>query len=495
MKASETQRIVCSLCIRELQCTKLSKGIWAQIQWILWEGPKPREQLTATICSQQCNYSMKRQRFYCLISFAQKRGHSYECKTAKLHDWPKMGRQLLVQRTTQYFSLYQDCHHIPAAFCLQHRDQRIRLILPYNWEHYWIQQQLEVTSMHAGNRCWQIMTSRPRGTANQQTRRTRKIQRKAFLFGCSPSQVFWRTWRDACVSTFFWQRELRFERWCFKSGHTKTEEQCSCSLPQKPKEMYSASRKVWWLDNSRAQSPQWRKWIPEQSPIRCRGTSSRHSVESVSNQNFTEDGEEFTKVHRNRRRSQKGIHADDLLEFGKHCEELSWNHRTTTLHRSETSGIAQRAVSRGKEETSAVLLQSGSGDKWWSDSVKCCCYLRDVQNLLADGKSQNERRFGYLSRTCFVRGVNLGRTYSDCIKNISEKTECERSPDNTTKDGEFVFLVADGSAKLPGRDYEFQEPTLRRESTVKRDNFSGESHGDREEFRPEEQEDDAEDRE
>ena len=56
------------------------------------------------------------------------------------------------------------------------------------------------------------------------------------------------------------------------------------------------TEKVWWLDNSRAQSPQRRTWVSEQSPIRCRGTSSRHSVESVSNQNFTGDGEEFTKV-------------------------------------------------------------------------------------------------------------------------------------------------------------------------------------------------------
>ena len=31
----------------------------------------------------------------------------------------------------------------------------------------------------------------------------------------------------------------------------------------------------------------------------------------------------------------------------------------------------------------------------------------------------------------------------------------------TQKDREFMFLVADGSAKLSGRDYEFQEPTLR----------------------------------
>ena len=52
--------------------------------------------------------------------------------------------------------------------------------------------------------------------------------------------------------------------------------------------------------------------------------------------------------------------------------------------------------------------------------------------------------------------------------------------------------MADGSAKLPGRDYEFQEPTLRREHTARRENLSGESHDAREEFQPEETKDDAE---
>ena len=59
----------------------------------------------------------------------------------------------------------------------------------------------------------------------------------------------------------------------------------------------------------------------------------------------------------------------------------------------------------------------------------------------------------------------------------------------TQKDGEFVFLVADGSAIISGRDCEFQEPTLRLEYTVRRENLSGESHGEREEFRPEETKD------
>ena len=46
------------------------------------------------------------------------------------------------------------------------------------------------------------------------------------------------------------------------------------------------------------------------------------------------------------------------------------------------------------EGTSAVLLQSGLDEKWWADSLECCCYLRNVQDFLADGKTLCERRFG-----------------------------------------------------------------------------------------------------
>ena len=59
------------------------------------------------------------------------------------------------------------------------------------------------------------------------------------------------------------------------------------------------------------------------------------------------------------------------------------------------------------------------------------------------------------------------------------------------KNAEFVLLVADGPAKLSGRDHEFHESTLRCEFTVRREKLSGESHGDREEFRAEETKDDA----
>ena len=64
----------------------------------------------------------------------------------------------------------------------------------------------------------------------------------------------------------------------------------------------------------------------------------------------------------------------------------------------------------------------------------------------------------------------------------------------TQQDGEFVFLVADASAKLTEKDHEFQEPTLRRESTARRESLSGESRGDMEECQLEESNDDAETR-
>ena len=87
-------------------------------------------------------------------------------------------------------------------------------------------------------------------------------------------------------------------------------------------------------------------------------------------------------------RNPKVIFSDNSWEFGKACEDLSWNHCTSTPHRSETNSIAERAVRRIKEGTSAVLLQSGLDEKWWADY----CYLRNIQDLLSDGKTPCERR-------------------------------------------------------------------------------------------------------
>ena len=93
-------------------------------------------------------------------------------------------------------------------------------------------------------------------------------------------------------------------------------------------------------------------------------------------------------------RKPKVIYTDNSLEFGKACEDLSWNHCTSTPHRSETNGIAERAVRRVKEGTSAVLLQSGLDENWCADCMESFTHLRNIQDVLSDGKTPYERRFG-----------------------------------------------------------------------------------------------------
>ena len=127
------------------------------------------------------------------------------------------------------------------------------------------------------------------------------------------------------------------------------------------------------------------------------GAGLSHSMDpgvSVQNQNFTGNPEKLAKVFWNPRGNPKSFTPNNSLEFGKACEDLSWNHCTSTPHRSETDGIAERAVRRLKEGTSAVLLQAGLNESWWADSMECYTYLRNVTDLLSDGKTPYERRFG-----------------------------------------------------------------------------------------------------
>ena len=86
----------------------------------------------------------------------------------------------------------------------------------------------------------------------------------------------------------------------------------------------------------------------------------------------------------------KVVYTDNSMEFVKACEVLTWNHCTSTLHRTEINDIAERVVRRVKESTSAVSLQSGLVERWWADSMECYCCLRSVQDLLADGKTSFE---------------------------------------------------------------------------------------------------------
>ena len=225
-------------------------------------------------------------------------------------------------------------------------------------------------------------------------------------------------------------------------------------------------------------------------------------------------------------RKPEVIYTDNALEFGKACEDLSWNHCTSTPHRSETNGIAERAVRRVKEGTTAVLLQSGLNESWWADSMECYTYLRNVTDLLSDGKTPYERRFGqpfegpfipfgslveYHLRTAkdqskihqFGKRVLLGlflgyalyagRIWKgDVLVADLEELETMDASEIYSKrlnakelifpkeNGKFMFPAADGRIKLSGGDQDLRTSTLVRHRPIQGESnidFLGESEG------------------
>ena len=136
------------------------------------------------------------------------------------------------------------------------------------------------------------------------------------------------------------------------------------------------------------------------------------------------------------RRGKNVTHTAHSQEFWQTCEDLSWNHCTSKPHRSETNGIAERAVRGIKEGTSAVLLQSSLDERWCVTAIfetSQIYYLmgtRPMKDVL--GNHLKDRLFHlvhWLSITLFLRkisqeSINLERkSYLDC----SSDTHCTRS--------------------------------------------------------------------
>ena len=126
-------------------------------------------------------------------------------------------------------------------------------------------------------------------------------------------------------------------------------------------------------------------------------------------------------------RKPKDIYTDNSLEFGTSCQELSWNHCTSTPHRSETNGFPQRAVRRVKEGTSAVLLQSALDKEWWTIpwSVTVICETFRInflmrKHLTKGGSECPLTDLWYRLEQWSNIDLSLRRTYRDYI-NLVQK--------------------------------------------------------------------------
>ena len=173
---------------------------------------------------------------------------------------------------------------------------------------------------------------------------------------------------------------------------------------------------------------------------------------------------------------------------------------------------------RVKEGTSAVLLQSGLNENWWADSMECYTYLRNVTDLLSDGKTPYERRFGkpfggpvipfgslieyhpitakdqsrihqfgkkvlpglFLGYALYAEGIWKGDVLIADLEELETMDASEIYSKRLNakevifpKQGKLIFPVADGRIKLPGGDQDLRTSTL-----VRHRPSQGENHLD-----------------
>ena len=250
-----------------------------------------------------------------------KHGYSFEWKSVKLHDCRKIGSQLLVQWTTSCFLSCLNCHLFQPQFVFNIEINSFFFL--ENWDHYQIQSRLEVTSMHAGNRCWQILTSRPRETVNQHAKHFSNEMYKE-----DPTQDI-PDWlqpvavnledMEKCARRFLWKSEHRFGRWRFKKWRDK----------KRKHSIHAYFRK--YRERSIPRTEEIGDLTTVEHKILNEGCESRNNhqfadvvqgltiqwILLVWKQNFTGDGEEFLWKFSAPWQKPKVIHMDD-------CEELSW---------------------------------------------------------------------------------------------------------------------------------------------------------------------------
>lgn len=72
------------------------------------------------------------------------------------------------------------------------------------------------------------------------------------------------------------------------------------------------------------------------------------------------------------------VYSDNSKELIKAQKDLKWRHDTSTPHRSDSNGVAERSVRKVKEGTACALVQSGLDESWPPEAMLCYCFLKNV---------------------------------------------------------------------------------------------------------------------
>ena len=108
---------------------------------------------------------------------------------------------------------------------------------------------------------------------------------------------------------------------------------------------------------------------------------------------FPWDGEKFVKI----------LGAVAQTESCKNRQldgiwESMWRFNMESPHFNTSDWREMALLKEPFDEWKKVLqhycYKPGLNERWWSDSMECCCHLRDAKDLPADLKTPYERRFG-----------------------------------------------------------------------------------------------------
>ncbi len=86
---------------------------------------------------------------------------------------------------------------------------------------------------------------------------------------------------------------------------------------------------------------------------------------------------------------RKLIFSDNSGELRKACDVLNYSQDTSTPHRPQSNGVAERAVRRCKEGTSCQIQQSGFMAAWWDWAMPAFSALYSItEKVVVKGGTQ-----------------------------------------------------------------------------------------------------------
>ena len=154
----------------------------------------------------------------------------------------------------------------------------------------------------------------------------------------------------------------------------------------------------------------------------------------------------------------KILYSDCSQELKKACKYLDFLADTSTPHRPQSNGVAERCQRRVKEGTRCVLKQSGLDPDWWPEAMWYYAFARNINDIIEKhGKTAYEVRHGNPFRG---QKIAFG-TYVEWLSSNPEDKLKMHTFDKKTRQGIFM-----GYWEKPGGIWSGLPRDRRRESTT-----------------------------